>query len=40
MYGEQILNIKVNGNLAARIIVNTEGQDETALLIWELEDVA
>ena len=30
--GEQILNIKIDGNSAARIIVNIEGQDKVALI--------
>ena len=29
---EQVLNIKVNGNSAARIVVNIEGQDKVALI--------
>ena len=29
---EQILNIKVDGNSAARIAVNIEGQDKVALI--------
>ena len=29
---EQILNIKIDGNLAARIVVNIEGQNKVALI--------
>ena len=29
---EQILNIKIDGNSAARIIVNIDGQDKVALI--------
>ena len=29
---EQILNIKIDGNSAARIVVNIEGQDKIALI--------
>ena len=32
MSEEQILNIRVDGNLAARVIVNIEGQDKIALI--------
>ena len=31
-FGEQVLNIKVDGNSAARIVVNIEGQDKVALI--------
>ena len=32
MLDDQILNIKVDGNSAARIMVNIEGQDKIALI--------
>ena len=33
---EQVLNIKVDGSSAARIVVNIEGQDKVALIDTEL----
>ena len=36
---EQILNIRVDGNSAARIMVNIEGQDKIALIDTGLGDV-
>ena len=32
IFEEQILNIKIDGNSAARIVVNIEGQDKIALI--------
>ena len=32
MLENQILNIKVDGNSAARIVINIEGQDKIALI--------